>query len=132
MLYGLEKPMEELKKVLEKLNGRHDDCYPKNSIEVDYIQTQVTNKEKFEICVKEAIRKIEEASSYTKSFGYPHYTSLKELDWVTKEEFEDKKGKKLEFDNASFGLFVTRYENGEYYLYQDGERYGLYIEFKDL
>ena len=131
MLDCLEKPSKELKEVLDKFEGwysdRYKDRYPQNSIECDYIHAQVEDKEKFETCIKEAIEKIEEASRYTKSHGYPHYTPFKKLNWVDKEVFEEWKGKKLETVNASHGLFVERYEYGEHYLYQDSSKYGLYV-----
>ena len=127
MLYCLEKPREELKKVLGKLDDLYTDRYPEHSVECDYIHAQIKDKEKFELCIKEAIKKIEEASKYTKSHRYPHYTPVKELKWVEGDEFQDEKGKKLEVINASFDLFVIRYEYGEHYLYKDSPKYGLYV-----
>jgi hypothetical protein len=125
MLSCLEEPIKQLEEVLEKIKKRD------SSIESDYINSQIKDKEEFKSCIDDAIKKITQAyEKHTSkiSDSYPSsYKPYKELNWVSKDEFEEKKGKKLEYNNAEFALVVVRYENGEMFYYQDGQKYGLYI-----
>lgn len=129
MLHCLEEPIDQLKELLRKLDNkdRRPDLY---CPECDYLDSQVNDKEKFINCIEEAIKKIEEAYQHHVeriNSSYPDYTPLRELEWVTKEEFEEWKGKKLETELGSHALFIIRYENGEEYLSEGGSKYGLYV-----
>ncbi len=128
MINCLKQPMEILKESLNKLKGYRGSCY-QNVEECDYIKKHLNDKEKFELCIQEAIKKLDEASKYTNKMNsnYPYYTSYEELNWVSKEEFDQYKGKLLDSDSVEFGLIVKRYEYGEWYIYQDGLKYGLYV-----
>jgi hypothetical protein len=124
MLYSLQKSIKELNAVLDKLNDNSDD------IEAMYLQDKVVDKDGFKNSIQEAIQNITKAyekSTNKISSTYPcNYEPYKGIEWVDKEEFDKLKGKELESGNVEFGLIVIRYEYGEHFLYQDGQKYGIY------
>jgi len=66
MFYCLKNSKQQIQDILDKLNNTHEDCHPYDYNECDYIYSQVDDKEKFEKSLKEAIKMIEKANSYTK------------------------------------------------------------------
>ena len=66
MQYFLEKPLDELKGILSKLNRTHEECNCYEYTECDYIYSQVTNKKEFVACIENAIKLLEEADKFTK------------------------------------------------------------------
>jgi hypothetical protein len=133
MLGILEEPYEQLQETIEILYRlkRHDPSY--DSAQKAYLREHIEDIEMFEKSINEAMQSLKEADKYTKkgiSATYPHYTPYEELTWVSKEVFEKNRGKLLEEDNAEYALIVKRYEYGEWYLYQDGSKYGIYSKYE--